>query len=438
MIEDYLHDVLGEVADFDGGSVADYIELLAEADPDPLAAALCTLDGTVYSAGLRPGDDELEFSIQSISKPFVYAQALQELGADEVIKTVGMEPSGEKFNELSLDGDTNRPMNPMINAGAIATTQLINGEDSGVEDRTERIREFLSRLAGRELAIDRRLVESEYQSADRNFALAHMLRNYGVIQAEAQDAVRSYIHQCSIMVTTRDLAAMAATLANGGRQPVTRERILDVDVARQTQAVMSSAGMYNAAGRWMVTVGIPAKSGVAGGVLGTLPGQIGLAAFSPRLDSSGNSFRGVQVFQRLSRDMGLHLMAAEPRGRSAVRFITDKDDTTVVGLQGDIGFSAAERLWRTINRHEGLLERVRLDFTRVEGSNPIGRRMLLEGINRLRDQGHVVEVDDPDDVIPRARRDNARFEAMGDTSAEHQLLNQDPHSYDEDFDMGED
>lgn len=136
--------------------------------------------------------------------------------------------------------------------------------------------------------------------------------------------------------------------------------------------------------------------------------------------------------------MGLHLMAAEPRGRSAVRFITDKDDTTVVGLQGDIGFSAAERLWRTINRHEGLLERVRLDFTRVEGSNPIGRRMLLEGINRPRDQGHVVEVDDPDDVIPRARRDNARFEAMGDTSAEHQLLNQDPHSYDEDFDMGED
>lgn len=299
-IPDYLQEILDHVRDEDGGEVADYIPELAEADPDRLAIALCTASGHVYEAG---PDADAEYTIQSISKPFVFALALQELGPEAVLDVVGLEPSGEAFNELSLDDNDKRPVNPMINAGAIAVNQLINGEDSSVEDRVEKIRDLFSRLAGRELHIDAELSASELEGADRNLSIAHMLRSYDIIKDDAHDAVLSYTHQCSTLVTTRDLSVMSATLANGGTQPVTGERILSAEACRLTLAVMSSAGMYDGAGRWMAGVGIPAKSGVAGGLIGTLPGQLGIATFSPRLDTQGNSVRGVKIFEYLSRDI---------------------------------------------------------------------------------------------------------------------------------------
>ena len=249
----YLQEILTKVRDNRDGAVADYIPELAKAEPEYLGAAMCTTTGHVYSAG----DDEVEFTLQSLSKPFVYALALQELGLSAVRDIVGMEPSGEAFNELSLNRDDHRPVNPMINAGAIAVTQLINGVDSEPAARVERLRTYFSRLAGRDLLIDDAMRSSELEVSERNLSLAHMLRNYDIIQDEAHDAVSTYIEQCSIVVTVRDLAVMSATLANGGVQPVAGDKILDADVCRLTLSVMSSAGMYDGAGRWMAEVGIP-------------------------------------------------------------------------------------------------------------------------------------------------------------------------------------
>lgn len=211
-IADYLDDLLDDVRDRDAGAVADYIPDLADAPTDRLAAAVCTINGVLYTAG----DDDVEFSMQSISKAFTYALALEQHGLDKLLEIVGMEPSGEAFNELSLDDATKRPMNPMINAGAIAVNQVIDGEEATVENRTETLRRFYSRLAGRELRIDEGLVESELGTSDRNMAIAYMLRSYGIVRDSARDAVESYVRQCAVMVTVSDLAVMGATLANGG------------------------------------------------------------------------------------------------------------------------------------------------------------------------------------------------------------------------------
>lgn len=394
-IPEYLHEILDDVRDTTSGELADYIPELKSADPTPLAVALCTVNGHIYSAG----DDDIEFTMQSISKPFAYALALQECGFDEVSASVALEPSGEAFNELSLDGE-NRPMNPMINAGAIAINQLINGSDSTVEDRVEKIRQYFSELAGRELTIDRVLAESELAAADRNLSIAHMLRNYGVIEDEAHDAVLSYTLQCAIKVTTRDLAVMTATLAAGGTHPITGKKLLDARVCRLTLSVMASAGMYDEAGQWLSTVGIPAKSGVAGGLIGILPGQLGIATFSPRLNPKGNSVRGVKIFKQLSDDMGLHLMSTEQVSGHAVRSITRDGDTTFIQMQGAMNFSASESFLHAIVEHNFEGTEVVLDLTRVLSFHPVAIRMIKEGLKRIRDAGFEVFILDPDDVLP--------------------------------------
>lgn len=406
-IPDYLHQILEDVRADHDGSVADYIPDLAEADPELLGVAVCTVSGHVYSAG----DDEALFSMQSISKAFAYALALEELGREKLFETVGMEPSGEAFNELSLEGETHRPMNPMINAGAIAVNQLINGEDSSVEDRVEVIREFFSDLAGRELYVNEELTDNELEHADRNLAIAHMLRSHDVIHDNAHEAVTSYIRQCAIEVTVRDLAVMSATLANGGVQPVTGKKILSQDVCRLTQSVMSSAGMYDGAGRWMATVGIPAKSGVSGGLIGTLPGQLGISTLSPRLNKHGNSVRGVKIFERLSEDMGLHLMAADPSGTHAIRSIQLRGDDSIINLQGPVNFTAAENILHELSHHDFTGRRLILDVSRVPAFHRMGRKMVKEGLRRIREEGFEVAIYDPEDVV-------ADFEFSDGTHAE--------------------
>ena len=398
----YLEKILNSVRDEDSGEVADYIPQLADANPDQLGVALCSVTGHLYSAG----DAENRFTIQSISKPFIYALALQELGLSEVREVVGLEPSGQAFNELSLAKD-HRPVNPMINAGAIVVNQLINGVDSSVEDRVERIRSYVSKLAGREVNVDKRLCDSELEHAERNLSIAHMLRSYGIIQDDAHDAVLSYTSQCALSVDVRDLAVMSATLANGGRQPVTGEKILDADVCRLTLAVMSSCGMYDGAGRWMAEVGIPAKSGVAGGLIGTLPGQLGVATLSPRLDEQGNSVRGTAIFQKLSSDMGLHLMSTDNRfGVHPVRSVDEDDETAIIRLQGHINFTATEAILYELEERQFSGKRLALDFSQVSGLHTVGRRMLKEGLRRLREGGNEVAlVDDNGLVTDRAMSD---------------------------------
>ncbi|ORM34419.1 glutaminase [Williamsia sp. 1135] len=395
-VPDYLREVLDGLVDDRDGAVADYIPDLANANPDVFGVAMTTVDGRTHSAG----DDEVEFSIQSISKPFAYAAALTDRGFDTVLNTVGVEPSGEAFNELSLEGDSCRPKNPMINAGAIATHFLLLKSGASVTDRVDRALEFFSELADRTLSIDESVCRSELDTADRNLSIAHMLRNYGVIDVDAHDVVEGYTRQCSIKVTVRDLAVMGATLANAGVHPVTGRRVVATDVARQTLAVMTGCGMYDAAGHWLTTVGIPAKSGVAGGLLGSLPGQLGIGVVSPRLDAHGNSVRGVKMFQRMSADMGMHLMDAEPYGSTVLRSVRRDSDELVFELQGVVQFTGAETVLDALELDESGANTVVFDLNRVDRLSDVGRRMVLEGMRRVRLDGRGVVLIDRDGVLP--------------------------------------
>ena len=398
-VPDYLKEILDACGD-DAGALAGYIPELASADPDRLGVCLSTIDGTLY----RAGDSGTEFSIQSISKPFVYALALAERGLDDVLGSIGVEPSGEAFNELSLERESRRPRNPMINAGALTAHALVGDPRDDVDTRVERVRRLMSDFAGRELHVDRTIYESEMSQAYRNVAIANMLRSYGVISQDPLDVVSGYTQQCAISVTTADLATMAATLAAGGVHPTTGKQVVRGEVARQVLSVMMSCGMYDAAGDWMTTVGIPAKSGVSGGILGAMPGQVGLATFSPRLDSHGNSTRGVRICTRLSADMGLHIMQAPEPARSTVRrdrTLRGPGDSLarVFSLQGSMQFSSAERVLRTVSDGMPVTVFV-LDLRRVSSVDDVARRMLAEMLRRLQLDGAEVALLDPDHVLP--------------------------------------
>lgn len=393
-VPDYLDEVLDSLRGDTGGTNADYIPELAAADPERFGMALTTTLGRTYAAG----DADTEFTIQSISKPFAYAAALIDRGHDRVLEAVGVEPSGEAFNELSLEGETHRPKNPMINAGAITTHSLLAGAGAGQDARVERAVTFFSRLAGRDLRVDERVCASELASAHRNLALAYMLRTYGVLDDDVPSVIEGYTRQCSILVSVRDLSVMAATLAAGGIQPVTGERVMDPAVARHVMAVMAAAGMYDAAGDWLTRVGIPAKSGVAGGIVGVLPDLVGIGTFSPRLDSHGNSRRGRLVFERLSRDMGMHLFSSD-RGRLDAVAVSEAEGTVTFALQGNVQLTAASELLDLMAGSDGAGDVV-LDVSRVHSFSDLGRRMSLEGLRRLRLDGRRVAVRDPAGVLP--------------------------------------
>ncbi|MGY4719714.1 glutaminase [Naumannella cuiyingiana] len=391
-IPDYLTQVLDTCGGDTSGAPADYIPELRDADPDRLGVSLCTVDGAVYDVG----DTADEISIQSVSKPFAYALAVIDRGLEAVLQKIDVEPSGDAFNEISLDPATGRPRNPMINAGAIAAHALIDGDN--LDARVERFREFAGRLAGRELTVDEAVFASEMSEAYRNRALANLLRSRGIVEGDPEDAVRGYIRQCSINVTAHDLSVMAATLAAGGVQPLTGEQVIPPRVNRQVLSVMTTCGMYDAAGDWVTSVGIPAKSGVSGVLIGALPGQVGLATFSPRLDAHGNSVRGVQIFERLSDDMGMHMMEAPQPARSVMRSRRDDADSAVFELQGSVQFPQAERMLRALVEQPITEPRAVFDLTRVFAVNDVGLRMLQEGRRRLEADGIEVIVDDPDGV----------------------------------------
>lgn len=296
------------------GEVAAYIPELARAEPDLFGIAMVTADGTVYESG----DTRHEFTIQSISKPLTYALALEAVGEEEVRRHVDVEPSGEAFNSITLEADSGIPLNPMVNAGAITTASLI--EPLGFEFPIDRILHEYSAFAGRDLVIDEDVYESERDTGYRNRAIAWLLRNSGAISnGDVEGVLETYFQQCSVLVDCRDLAVIAATLAASGVNPLSRERVLREDTVQNVLSVMASCGMYDSAGDWLYTVGLPAKSGVAGGVIAVLPGQIGIAVFSPRLDAHGNSVRGIAVCEDLSGKLGLHVMSPVRRPPPPIR-----------------------------------------------------------------------------------------------------------------------
>jgi glutaminase A len=398
-IPSYLDEVLQSVAADRTGVLANYIPELAEVDPERLGASIAMVDGELYASG----DTDSLFTIQSISKPFVYALALADRGFERVLDKVGVEPSGEPFNEISLEDSSGRPLNPMINAGAITTHSLVGTETMNPAERMERVISGLSAFAGRSLDVDEAVYSSEIEHAHRNLAIAHMLRSHDILTENPAGVVEGYTRQCSLLVTVQDLAMMAATLANYGIQPVTGEQVVPKTVVRQVLSVMFTCGMYNAAGDWATQVGIPAKSGVGGGIIGAVPGQLGLATFSPRLDVHGNSVRGVSLFERFSSDMGMHVMNIPTVARSAIRanyrIGTGEKITQVIQLQGRIRFAGAERVIREIVDTHYTGTRIALDVTRVYSVDEVAQHMLLEIMRRMRHEGYTVYLIDQDDTI---------------------------------------
>lgn len=406
-IFDYLNELLATCTLDPSATNADYIPELARVNPDAFAVAFATIDGKIYAAG----EDEFEFTIQSISKPFVYAMAIEQRGLDAVMERIGVEPTGEAFNELSLEKGSKRPLNPMINAGAITAHSLIGDESDSTSERVARVVAGLSAFAGRDLSLDANVAESEWQTAHRNMAIGHMLRSYDILPEDPDTIVRGYVEQCAVVVTTRDLAIMATTLANGGLHPVTGEQVVSPQTARHVMSVMLSCGMYDAAGDWLTAVGIPAKSGVGGGIIGALPGQVGIASFSPPLDAHGHSARGVQVFEHLSDDMNMHLMEVPPPARSVVRHADVVElpggvEVFVYDLQGDIRFAGAERVVRLITDEPPKPEIVVFDLVDVHALDETAIRMLWETVRRLDADGHSVWFAGfDDDTLTRGRLD---------------------------------
>jgi len=301
-LQHFLEDLYDRYRKVDSGHLASYIPELTKANEDWFGISVVTTDGRIFEVG----DVDQSFTIQSISKVFAYGLALEDRGRAELLDKVGVEPTGDPFNSLiRLDEDSKRPFNPMINAGAIATTSLINRADP--TDKLNRLLAMFERYTGHDVVIDMPTFMSERSTGHRNRAMAHLMLNFDMIGQDIDSALDLYFQQCAVMVNCQDLAMMAATLANQGRQPATGRLALEADYVRDLLSVMYTCGMYNRAGEWAYRVGIPAKSGVSGGIIAVVPGKAGIATFSPLIDKNGNSVRGLKVFEALSQEYGLHL-----------------------------------------------------------------------------------------------------------------------------------
>ena len=401
--------ILGEVhsslSGVSEGEVATYIPQLSRARPEWFGIAVATVDGRVYEAG----DAAQPFTIQSVSKPFLYGYALREYGQAFVLDRVGVEPTGEAFNSIVLDKVKNRPFNPMVNSGAIAVAGLMKGRDGA--ERRENMLALLGQFAGRRMEIDRAVYASEDATGHWNRAIAYMMMNSGMIERDPAEVLEVYFQQCSVLVTARDLALMAATLANDGVQPVSGERVLGREAVRDVLSVMMSCGMYNYAGQWAFEVGLPAKSGVSGAVMAVIPGQVGLCAFSPPLDAFGNSVRGVMACQELSRRFDLHTFSHSPGAGAVVRSELRGDAVgstrlrtlaeravleregrglAVLELQGALFFGSVERILRRAAELAGELRFLVIDFKRVQGVDDAAVALLARACGGLEREGCTI------------------------------------------------
>ncbi len=389
------------------GKLADYIPELTRVDPDLFGIAFCTMDGFVYETG----DTAALFTIQSISKAIIYGLALEDHGREEVLKKIGVEPSGEAFNSIAFDEKNNRPFNPMVNAGAIAATALVKGAD--LTERWARILDIFERFVGRSLTLDEAVYKSESATGHRNRAIAFLELNSGMIGGKVEEHLELYFKQCSLLVNCADLAIIGATLANGGLNPVTGERALAAEHVRAVLSVMNTCGMYDYAGGWQFDVGLPAKSGVGGGITAVLPGHLGIGTFSPRLDKVGNSERGVKVCEDLSRNFRLHLFEDRGSGQDPVRRFYRGTDVrssrmrrqaevealdhyghaiAVCELQGELSFVEAERVSRRIGEERSSFSFLILDMTRLRRVDAVAQQLLEMLATTLKEGGQAFAV----------------------------------------------
>ncbi len=400
------------------GAVADYIPELGKADPAHFGISLATLDGHVYEVG----DTKIPFTIQSMSKPFVFALALDTLGASKVESAIGVEPSGDPFNSIRLNAE-NHPFNPVVNAGAIACTGLIH--EARGDGTFEYIRQALGRFAGRELGVDEAVYASESATGDRNRAIGYLLRTNAVLRDRVDLVLDVYFRQCAVLVTARDAAVMAATLANRGINPVTGEQVMTPYAISRALSVMTSSGMYDYAGEWIYRVGIPAKSGVGGGILAALPARLGLGSYSPRLDKHGNSVRGIKVCEALSSHYDLHMLNRSDDARNSI--IADynigknpsrrsrrpherkilaahHEDVRVIELVGTLSFSNVDYVSRQL-ASRSRPQFVIFDLRRVTSLTRAGARLVAEEFREL--AAHHVTV-----VLSGVKRDSREWKII--------------------------
>jgi glutaminase len=296
------------------GKNADYIPALAKVDPNLFGIAVVTADGKVYTAG----DVKTEVSIQSISKVFTMAQVIQEQGPASVENQIGVDATGARFNSIiaveavrTVVGTGAPEMNPLVNPGAISATSMVRG--SNADEVWSKIIGFHNDAAGRQLTVLQDVYKSESDTNQRNQAIGALMLAYGYIKNNWQQAVDLYTRQCSIGVNARDLAVMGATLAAAGRNPVTGKQVMDGAKVPGVLAVMATAGLYDDSGKWLYHTGLPAKSGVGGGIVAVSPGKFGIAVVSPPLDDAGNSVRAQRAIEEISNTLGGNPYAARPK-----------------------------------------------------------------------------------------------------------------------------
>jgi len=397
-VQDYLAELHARISKTSGGSPADYIPELGKVDPNLFGIAIATVDGQVYAVG----DADVPFTIQSVSKPFMYGYALQHYGRERVLKQVGVEPTGEAFNSIVLDEVANRPFNPMVNAGAIAIAEMMLGDTQ--DERIANMLELFSSLAGRKLDIDEQVFNSELATGHRNRAIAYMMLNTAMITHDPNEVLDLYFRQCSVNVTCSDLAIMAATLANDGTNPLTNKAVFDTQYVRDMLTVMNSCGMYDYAGEWAYEVGMPAKSGVSGCIIAVIPGQIGICVYSPPIDTQGNSVRGIRVCQEISSEFELHAFNNRTNVRSVIRRdyradlvrsnrlrTPDERDilareglkVAVLEAQGALFFGSAEQLLRRLNELAEDSRYVIVDFKRVHLADTSARKLIVRAARAM-------------------------------------------------------
>ena len=294
------------------GKNADYIPALAKVDSNIYGIALVTADGKVYTVG----DVKSEVSIQSISKVFTLAKVLDEQGPEAIENTIGVDATGMRFNsivsiELSQKVLGGPEMNSLVNPGAIATTSMVKGANR--DQIWNSILNFYSDFAGRKLAVNQEVFKSEADTNQRNQAIGYLMYAYGYIKDNPMQATDIYTEQCSVNVNALDLATMAASLANGGKNPVTGKQTMKPENVPEVLAVMATAGLYDDSGKWLYRTGLPGKSGVGGGIIAVSPGKFGIAVISPPLDEAGNSVRAQKAIADISNALGGNPYAPKPR-----------------------------------------------------------------------------------------------------------------------------
>ncbi len=293
-------------SDTEGGNSQVY-PALARVPSELFGICVVGTNGNVYAVG----DADYEFTIMSVSKPFIFALVAQQLGVEEVRQKIGVNATGYAFNSLAgIERNPEGRTNPMVNSGAIATTSLVPGATG--EEKWQFIHAGLSRFAGRTLPLNEEVYVSASETNFRNQSIARMLQSYGRIYMDPAQAVDLYTKQCALNVSARDLAVMGATLADGGVNPITKERVVDASVCHYALAVMATSGLYETSGDWLFDIGLPGKSGIGGGIVTVSPGKGGLGTFAPPLDKAGNSVKGQLVAKFLSQRLGMDLFVSQP------------------------------------------------------------------------------------------------------------------------------